>query len=342
MIKETEYTGGAPLSDDMEDDGMAGEARPVLSDETLDSLPEEGEGLQVPPPDEDEEDFGTAEPVVKSSRMLPLMVGGGFLVFAMAMAYFQFRPKAVEETAFVPMDMSAEMPMALPEVVVPGSMENDFPKPFEVSQMGMGDAGIPAILSEPQGLDAKAPVVAMAAFPAPVDNVKPMTIDQTPVREEESLSDAVEGKVVVLEAQIKALEARLTEMSALQAQIRNLERKLMDMSVSETAPAPMVSSMPVAKVVETPKAEPAKAMPVAKAEPAVKPVSAPPAKKVVKAPKWELRSVAGDAAWVGEAGKADVKRVIVGDTLEGLGKITAIHKVDGGWVVEGSRGTLKP
>lgn len=60
-----------------------------------------------------------------------------------------------------------------------------------------------------------------------------------------------------------------------------------------------------------------------------------------KPPSWVLRSAKPGIAWVAQKGSTELKTVSVGDTLSGIGKVTAIVKDSTGhWVVNGTKGFL--
>lgn len=82
----------------------------------------------------------------------------------------------------------------------------------------------------------------------------------------------------------------------------------------------------------------------AKAEP-VKAASKPATAKKEAAPAqrkaWVLRSAKPGMAWVSEKGSNEMRTIAVGDTLSGIGKVTAITTdAQGRWMVNGTRGTI--
>ncbi len=91
-----------------------------------------------------------------------------------------------------------------------------------------------------------------------------------------------------------------------------------------------------------------KAAAPAKQETAPKAESAPVAPKKATAPAattnrkaWVLRSAKPGVAWVSEKGSNEMRTISVGDTLSGIGKVTAITTdAQGRWVVNGTRGTI--
>jgi intracellular multiplication protein IcmG len=74
---------------------------------------------------------------------------------------------------------------------------------------------------------------------------------------------------------------------------------------------------------------------VSKPKPAVN-VQAVPA-----APLWVLKSAKPGMAWVAPPGSSEIRTVTVGDTLQGVGKVTAIAQdAAGRWVVSGTAGRI--
>ena len=57
---------------------------------------------------------------------------------------------------------------------------------------------------------------------------------------------------------------------------------------------------------------------------------------------WVLRAASPEQAWVSTSSTSrELKSVQVGDTFDGIGKITAIQQKEGGWVVQGTAGTIQ-
>ena len=58
-------------------------------------------------------------------------------------------------------------------------------------------------------------------------------------------------------------------------------------------------------------------------------------------PVWILKSAKQGQAWVAEKGSREIKSIIVGDNLTGIGKVIKIHKdVNNKWVVKGNKGVV--
>jgi len=92
--------------------------------------------------------------------------------------------------------------------------------------------------------------------------------------------------------------------------------------------------------------------PAALAAPSVKTTLKPVVKKVTHEVKplvkpeapvsWVLRAASPGQAWVATSAQAhDLKEVHVGDTLPGIGQVTAIQQEGDNWVVKGSKGMIQ-
>jgi hypothetical protein len=123
------------------------------------------------------------------------------------------------------------------------------------------------------------------------------------------------GDVKDLKGQIDKLQtanaAQATQVLQLQATVENLQKQIADLSTvkpdvpSHTAvPSSSKSSVQNAPV------------------------------------KWQLRSAVDGAALLGRPNSSELKHVVVGDLVKGLGKITSIREQDGRWVVEGTDGSV--
>lgn len=64
-------------------------------------------------------------------------------------------------------------------------------------------------------------------------------------------------------------------------------------------------------------------------------------KSSAPASKWVLRAATPDEAWVAkDSTTSDLRHIMVGDELQGIGRIKAIHQVGDTWTVEGTKGNL--
>jgi hypothetical protein len=57
---------------------------------------------------------------------------------------------------------------------------------------------------------------------------------------------------------------------------------------------------------------------------------------------WILRSAQPGSAWLSQGPySSDLRRVVPGDKVQGLGTVTAIRQSAGRWVVEGTQGAVR-
>lgn len=70
------------------------------------------------------------------------------------------------------------------------------------------------------------------------------------------------------------------------------------------------------------------------------PLVSPPRPAAEPAVRWVLKGAQPGRAMVARSGEDDIQNVAVGDTLPGIGRITAITYQDGKWVVEGVKGSI--
>ena len=63
--------------------------------------------------------------------------------------------------------------------------------------------------------------------------------------------------------------------------------------------------------------------------------------RVAGGSSWTLRSATSDMALIGHPGADDLKKIVPGDVVSGLGKITSIGEQNGSWVVHGTAGSIR-
>lgn len=150
----------------------------------------------------------------------------------------------------------------------------------------------------------------------------------------------LEKKVAALEKSLadadKALKKANDDLASTQKQLSErtdaLSKAQADAKAAKTAPKAESKT-------ETAVGAPAKTESTAKAEskPAAQKAPAPAVRK-----SWVLRSAKPGVALVSEKGSNEMRTVSVGDTLSGIGKVTAITTdAQGRWVVKGTRGSIQ-
>ncbi len=258
-------------------------------------------------------------------------------------------PVVVTTPAEVPGVPEAPAPIAAPEAIPETAMKSN--NDFSPGLPSAKDILLPPVTDN----QASPPVMNQVAAPAdaiPADVAKGI---------EQKLSvllarlDTFEGRITNLEggvhqvsSKIAALESKpaaTSDVDGLNKTIQVLERKISSLeNVAAVAPAPVVTP-DVAKI-DKPTFVPA----------APEPVTASPKAPIVETPKratktepaaasarsvdWVLRSAQLGAAMVVPKAGGDMRTIRVGDSLSGLGRITAIEQRGSRWVVQGTLGTL--
>lgn len=170
-----------------------------------------------------------------------------------------------------------------------------------------------------------------------------VAVQENPVpslREElstEKMSPAVDTSAI--EQKLSVILDRLDEMDLQITQIREAgNSKIEDISDDLDSLKKEMGEIADNKT-SSPVAQPAKK--VTSATPAQKKTAAAP-KKVSKpkAPSWELRAAQPGKAWVSKKGQKDMQPVVVGDSLNGIGRVTAISYDGRRWVVQGTSGRI--
>jgi polyhydroxyalkanoate synthesis regulator phasin len=148
----------------------------------------------------------------------------------------------------------------------------------------------------------------------------------TPESEQDADNEEIEAlntRIKSLEKELKTLQSLLKKQdpSQLEEQVAKLNRKI---STLEANSAQKSVSTPSRKATTSVKAQPK-----------------PRSTQQSSAPDWVLRSADSNAAWISVDGSNDIQKIVVGDTLEGLGEIRSIDfDRYQGWVVTGTKATI--
>ena len=205
----------------------------------------------------------------------------------------------------------------------------------------------------PQAAMQQAPVPASVSMAADTTAVPPLPVANSSGAAAPTTNAAMEGRINQLETQLLTLQqsmdrtaqelfqvsAKLSTMPMLaQSANPDLEQKLNQLQQQVENMAARQQAAP--KAVYTPKAEkPSERRPVREASNR-NPNRSAPAPKTSK--KWVLRAATPDSAWVSAGANApDLKRVAVGDSLPGIGKVKEIRQSRGQWQVIGTAGTVR-
>ena len=240
-------------------------------------------------------------------------------------------------------------PITTPAVNDPTAIQ-PAPAPTETGGVLNDPSLMPETLPAPTPAETPAPTpapvatetaVTPEALPTPAQaTLAPASIAPTPA---ETLAPAPATVATETKAPTPAAAANMTSIpsseldemrktiAALEAKVKDLESKPATVTMNNTEQSSIAD-----QVTETPKKKPAPK----KKKPAVKKQTTAKA-KTTSTPSWELRGIAGGEAVVAKRGSDDFQTVGVGDTLSGVGRVTAIHNEGGTWVIEGTNGKIR-
>lgn len=193
--------------------------------------------------------------------------------------------------------------------------------------------------------------VTVPAEPAPKTS-EPAQPSASPeaVAENTKALEAVDGRLEELFKRMEQIENDIgTVKNSKQADTQELEQTVASLKAEiaelKNRPAPVTSEPVRSKkpvVVEESQDE-------ASVDEAPKPVVKKAAKpKVAKKPaatasangRWELRAAQPGRAWVSKPGERDMQSVEIGQSLAGIGRVTAILYQNGRWTVQGTSGQI--
>lgn len=260
---------------------------------------------------------------------------------------------SAEDTSMTPMPAPENAIVAEGEVdvttqgdqnMVPRSPEDDIP-----DTAAMPDA--PALKAEDilkqaienRNRDTQAPTpetpsAAEMVAPAPVIAPEPVAPVVEPASAEPAPAPVAE--VAALEEKNAQTAKQLEELTA---RLADMEQKLAEKDQKiESVTAEMKTLAEQAKAAE---AAPAPSAPAQTADAAPKPApvkkAAAPKKAKTAGGNWILRAAQPGRAWVSKQGEREMTALQVGDTLPGIGRITAISFTGGRWAVEGTQGNVR-
>lgn len=210
-------------------------------------------------------------------------------------------------------DVWGSMPEAQQDTQDTASVSED---PFGATALETPSVEETPVVTSPVPTDTAVAATTTAAVTAPVNDV--------------ALAD-LEKKVTALEKSLADLQkntATKSDIDALKTALANIEKSVAD-TPTAVKPAPAKAEAK-ATADEEVKSSPAKKTSVTAAK------KAPVVRK-----SWVLRSAKPGMAWISEKGTGEIKTISVGDTVAGIGKVTAIAKDSSGlWVVNGTQGKI--
>jgi hypothetical protein len=134
------------------------------------------------------------------------------------------------------------------------------------------------------------------------------------------------------------VEKAQAEPAAKLAKLSETVEKLRTASVAASAPAPAAVAVPVAAPVAPKEATGSIQTANAAAAPVPLPAPKPEIARLPTVEGWVLRDVANGSALI--EGRQGIFEVYAGDQIPGLGRVDAVRKQDGHWVVITSRGLI--
>lgn len=152
---------------------------------------------------------------------------------------------------------------------------------------------------------------------------------------------SIEQQKLDIQAQLQA-ESQKAEMRKIEAEKEAVRAAL---KLEQAKLKAQKEARAEARQAATRKAEAQKAVPVkVETKPAKVVKKAVPKKTASRAvqtlPNWTLRAAQPDKAWISMSGKRDIVAVKVGDSVPNLGRVTAISKKNGKWVVMTTSGQI--
>lgn len=274
-----------------------------------------------------------------------------------------------------PASVVEETPVQTPsaEDILKKAMENREQKTAAADPVSAADP-TPAAEPAPAPEEAAKPVVADIAAPEPTAPVPaitdvPATVPaETAAKTPDAVQPAVSSEALAENARaLEAVDNRLEELSKRMEQIegeigtvkdskqagtQELEQTIAtlkdEIAALKNRPAAPEAPASTKKAAAAP--EPAQTDDAGLEEEAPKPVvkkaSKPKAAKKSASPtavsgRWELRAAQPGRAWVSKPGERDMQSVEVGQTLAGIGRVTAILYQNGRWTVQGTSGQIQ-
>lgn len=250
-------------------------------------------------------------------------------------------PWATEETAPVAGQIPGETASVTPDAVDGDNIVD----PFAFDQQDVTaevNAAPTTVQTQPESsapeaaeiVDPFASVTAAAPAPSPAPETSPApAVTAAPAED-----PAAKAKLADLEKKLAETEKSLAASEkALKKANDDLAKKSEELAKAQ---ADLKATQKAAKAAESkPAAVATKPAAEQTAKPANKTATKPaaPVRKI----EWVLRSAKPGMAWVSEKGSNEMRTIGVGDTLAGIGKVTAITTdAQGRWVVNGTRGTI--
>ncbi len=243
-----------------------------------------------------------------------------------------------EQVAELPSDsaQTGDQPASSAEDILKKAMENREQKLQENAAVEEKSAAPAEPMAAEKTAEALPTPVAEPVAQEPVPVSAPAVDDSALKRIEEKLT-SLNDRMTQIESNVGSIkDTKETDYVEIQQAVADLKE---DMQALKDRPA---ASAPKAAVRDPAEEKPAtvskpKATTTKKSKPAAK--SAPVSAKTNTV--WELRAAQPGRAWVSKPGASDMQSVVVGQSLPGIGQITAITYQNGRWTVYGTGGQIQ-
>lgn len=264
---------------------------------------DDSDSALTPMPDFGQDDAGDALPVPRAPEIASEQESQDEAMSAAELLENKIaeRQQAMTETQEEPQEVVEEEIEEVMEVELPAAPEPEIAEAKDDDGFG---TDMPA--PETPAIEETAMAEEMDVPPSPSVSTAEM----------DSLQDELDSTKDELE---EVRSASKDEIASLNAEIEKLKAELEKKSSQPAETVKTQTAEPVKK------AAPKKAASTPKAQPK----------------KWELRAAMPGKAWVSESGKKEMRSVVVGDSLSGIGRVTAITYSNGVWVVQGTQGSIK-
>ena len=199
----------------------------------------------------------------------------------------------------------------------------------------------------PEAVTPPAPVVAEI----PAETKEEITANKEAVASLESKLDTLLSRMEKVESDLGAVReegGKGADTAELERTVASLKEELAEIKarpVAASADTTSDSTPPPVKKKRAPKPVPEDEAytPVAPAPVAAtpKPAQQTAPAKAASTGRWELRAAQPGRAWVSKPGERDMQAISVGESLPGIGRISAITYMNGRWTVTGTQGSIQ-
>jgi hypothetical protein len=186
----------------------------------------------------------------------------------------------------------------------------------------------PPVSTTPMSQTSPTPTTSVAAVGVPaVNDDKLADMGQRLDVLEHQIDDLTKAVDRLASSQSSASPALSSTVSSLQAAVNQLQRDVKSAPRTETAATATSAPRPVASTTTT-------------SRPANREATASQT-NTSRTSNWVLRAAQDGEAWISPTAQGQLRHVKVGETISGLGRITAIELKNGRWVVSGTQGTVR-